>query len=84
MRGRKLSFPDIFHNCTVEIYPREGTETDGRVQSVRSNTTVEIYPREGTETLHLVERGLDLRVEIYPREGTETLLTPGHTFRRLC
>ena len=33
----------------VEIYPREGTETD-RLQSFPIELRVEIYPREGTET----------------------------------
>ena len=50
VRGRKRraedSKPRIY---TVEIYPREGTETI-IVFVILRFTNVEIYPREGTET----------------------------------
>ena len=51
MRGRKLcAFHNFAIHITVEIYPREGTETKGRRFGVLEIIWVEIYPREGTET----------------------------------
>ena len=36
-------------SLAVEIYPREGTETQ-TIRPEKETTNVEIYPREGTET----------------------------------
>ena len=40
--------PPLFH--VVEIYPREGTETE-LSSHFEDKLFVEIYPREGTETI---------------------------------
>ena len=51
VRGRKLSASlRIVKKYLVEIYPREGTETQLHLFDLERGN-VEIYPREGTETL---------------------------------
>ncbi len=55
----------------VEIYPREGTETN-QMLIFSPLAIVEIYPREGTETHSRKDSFHSQMVEIYPREGTET------------
>ena len=72
MRGRKRrNKHNYLPPLQVEIYPREGTETQLHLFDLERGN-VEIYPREGTETGRSVREFRAQRVEIYPREGTET------------
>ena len=53
MRGRKqVARPSLPEAYTVEIYPREGTETAFHTLP-SAFPAVEIYPHEGAETIRI-------------------------------
>ena len=55
----------------VEIYPREGTETQQQVQTAKF-AGLKFNPARGRKRAQHFEKHLFHNVEIYPREGTET------------
>ena len=82
VRGRKLfRLSYKFGLLSVEIYPREGTETFVRLDFVESDGTLKFIPVRGRKRASPAP-ACPSAVEIYPREGTETLrglLTHAHT-----
>ena len=63
---------DFARKHKVEIYPREGTETNLSSHKLVRLTLKFIPVRGRKRTEALVTRGAADNVEIYPREGTET------------
>ena len=69
VRGRKPALPDKFYKTTVEIYPREGTETSARQYHI-CFLLLKFIPVRGRKLIQIIAFFIQ-RVEIYPREGTE-------------
>ena len=70
MRGRKLLYSFTFSGRSVEIYPREGTETT-QLYNQLHNWGLKFIPVRGRKLFFDFLRTVEF-VEIYPREGTET------------
>ena len=71
VRGRKRRrFPASNQHRRVEIYPREGTETNADNHNSHP-FQLKFIPVRGRKREGETHRS-GIRVEIYPREGTET------------
>ena len=59
---------EFLQDFRVEIYPREGTETNHKISQI-TRYHVEIYPREGTETPLLQRLGHRPMLKFIPVRG---------------
>ena len=73
VRGRKqIRGKGVLAVLTVEIYPREGTETQTAHCPVHLAISLKFIPVRGRKRMTTFDFASQICVEIYPREGTET------------